>query len=162
MMIRRAFRYWMFIASVALPIWPLIGWAVFGDSGWEFLGLIVAMPILFLALLAVSLLILARPEVRAGTGVSWPDVAVLTAWHVAVIGFGLFGASSSLFAVLGVVAGLAAFWLAIWELVRGAARRTRATFAEFERLAQQSPAGAPRRPDDGGEFIVIEEHPRRP
>jgi len=156
MIIRRAFRYWMLIAAVALPIWPLIGWSIFSQGGWAFLGLVVAMPILFVAMAAVDLLIYMRPAVRRTGALSWIDVGILALWHALIIAFGFFGATASLFAVLGVCAGVAAFWLSIWQLIRDAARRTRETLAEFERIASRPSPG----PVDGGEVIVIEERNR--
>ncbi|SFN52487.1 hypothetical protein [Mycetocola miduiensis] len=158
MILRRAFRIWMLIAAVALPIWPLVGWGIFGGGGWQFLVLIIAMPILFITMAAVAGLIWARPTVRRERAVSWLDVGILTLWHASVIGFGLFGPSSNAFAVLGVLAGLAAFWVVLWEFFTDARDRARETMAEFERMAarptRRSTAPLAR---DGEELIVIEE-----
>lgn len=158
MIIRRAFRIWMVIAAVALPIWPLIGWGLFGGGGWQFVALLFSMPILFLAMLAVAGLVWARPTVRRQKAVSWLDVGIVTLWQVCVIGFGLFGPSSNAFAVLGVIAGLAAFWVVLWEFFTDARERARETLADFEQMAarptvRQNP-GLIR---DGEELIVIEE-----
>ncbi len=154
MIVRRAFRPWMFIASIVLPIWPLIGWGIFGGGGWEFIGLVIAMPILFLALTAVSLLIYARPTVRREKAVAWWDILILTLWHVFIIGFGLFGPNTSTFAVLGVLAGIVAFWYSVWAFFTDAARRARETLAEFEQMATAPTVG--RVPP--GSSTVSEEH----
>ncbi|MCS4275761.1 hypothetical protein M2390_000922 [Mycetocola sp. BIGb0189] len=168
MFVRRVFLRWMFLAVVVLPLWPLLGWVIFdgNNNGWDFLGLLFAMPILFIALLAVTLLIYGRAQVRRQRALEWGDVAVLAIWHATIIGFGIFGSSMALFGVLGVIAGLGALWYSIWRLFREAAVRTREAMAEFERLAQQQP-GVPGQPgtsaprfEDDGEYIVIEERPR--
>ncbi|AWB86738.1 hypothetical protein C3E77_08970 [Mycetocola zhujimingii] len=153
----------MLIASVALPIWPLIGWGIFGGGGWEFVGLVIAMPILFLALAAVSLLIYARPTVRREKAVNWWDVLVLTLWHVFIIGFGLFGENTTTFAVLGVLAGIAAFWYSVWAFFKDAAKRARETLAEFEQMATaptigRVPPGATGVASE--QVIIVRENPR--
>ena len=163
MIIRRVFRTWMVIAAVVLPIWPLIGWGIFGGGGWAFLGLLISMPILFVAMMGVAGLIWARPTVRKERAVSWPDVGVLALWQACVIGFGLFGPASNLFALVGVLAGLGAFWLVLWEFFTDARDRARETLAEFEQMAQRptvrdNPAGI----RDGEELIVIREKPIEP
>lgn len=148
----------MLIAAVVLPIWPLVGWGLFGGGGWEFLVLIVSMPILFLTMAAVAGLIWARPTVRRERAVSWLDVGVLTLWHACILGFGLFGPASNGFAVVGVLAGLAAFWVASWEFFTDARKRAQETMAEFERIATRPTMGrtAPLA-RDGEELIVIKE-----
>jgi uncharacterized membrane protein YuzA (DUF378 family) len=158
MILRRAFRIWMLIAAVALPIWPLVGWGIFGGGGWQFLVLIIAMPILFVTMAAVAGLIWARPTVRREKAVSWLDVGVLTLWQACVIGFGLFGPASDAFAVLGVLVGLAAFWVVLWEFFTDAKKRAKETMAEFERMAAR-PSVRRNAPlaRDGEELIVIKE-----
>ncbi|GHD38662.1 hypothetical protein D9V29_06990 [Mycetocola manganoxydans] len=162
MILRRVFRSWMFIAAVVLPIWPLIGWGIFGGGGWEFLVLIISMPVLFIAMLTVAGLIWARPTVRREKAVSWYDVGALTLWQASVIGFGLFGPASNAFAVLGVLAGIATFWLVLWEFFTDAKKRARETLAEFEQMAAR-PTLRPNRPrGDAEEIIVIQETRDRP
>ncbi|HEV7848089.1 MAG TPA: hypothetical protein VGO88_02035 [Mycetocola sp.] len=158
MILRRAFRTWMFIAAVALPIWPLVGWGIFGGGGWEFLVLMIVMPVLFVTMLIVAGLIWARPAVRRAAAVSWLDVGVLSLWQACVIGFGLFGPSSNLFAVVGVLAGIAAIWVVSWEFFTDAKKRAKQTMAEFERIATR-PRMRPNAPlaRDGEELIVIKE-----
>jgi hypothetical protein len=163
MLIRRAFRRWQYIAVVALPVWLAVGWAIFGGGGWGTLGLVFAVPIAFIALGVVALLVNVRPTVREERAVSWVDVGVIGAWHAAIIGTGVYGASATLFGVFAILLAIAAFWLAIWQLVGDGARRVQASMAEFERLAaqQQAPgvrpdAGSARRPpDDGGDDVII-------
>jgi hypothetical protein len=151
----------MLIAAVVLPIWPLVGWGIFGGGGWQFLVLVIAMPILFVTMAIVAGLIWARPTVRREKAVSWLDVGVLSLWQACVIGFGLFGPSSNAFAVLGVLAGLAAFWVVSWQFFTDARKRARETMAEFERMAARPTMrpGTPNAPiaRDGEELIVIRE-----
>ncbi|ROR81495.1 hypothetical protein SAMN06295974_0731 [Plantibacter flavus] len=169
MIIRRAFYYWRFAAIFVLPAWPFVGWGLFGESGWSLFGLFIAMPILAIALAAIAFLISARASVRTTKLVSWMDAGLLTLWHVTIICFGSFSSGVALWAVLGVVASLAAFWGVIAQLISETARRARETMAEFERMAAAAGPGTvpgsaippqPRfdpGPIDGGEFIVIEE-----
>lgn len=155
----------MFLAVVLLPLWPLLGWIIFDGNrnGWDFLGLLFAMPVLFVALLTVSLLFYGRAQVRRQRALEWADVAILAAWHISIVGFGFFGESMAVFGFLGIVIALGALWYGIWRLFREAALRTREAMAEFERLAQQqsgAPGNTAPRFDDDGEYIVIEERPR--
>lgn len=157
-MLRRAFYYALFPAVVVLPAWTLIGWGVFGHGGWGLLGLVIAAPLMAIALLAVALLIVLRPGVRRARAVSWIDVGMLAVWYACLIGFGFFGLTTTLFAVLGVAAALTAFWLALWQLLRAGARSVRSTMEEFERQAAQLSAAPGRAPTvDGGEVIVVRE-----
>ncbi|RXZ48052.1 hypothetical protein [Agromyces binzhouensis] len=167
MLIRRGFYRWQFAAAIVLPVWLLIGYAIFGSSGWGVLGLMFATPVAFVMLGVVALLVAARPDVRREKAVAWSDVAVLGAWHLLIIAAGFYGPTGITFAVLAMVGGIAAFWYAIWRLLRDGARRVRATMDEYERLvAEGSPAqgvggDARRAPaDDAGEVIVIREERR--
>ncbi len=171
MFLRRAFFSWLGPAAVVLPIWLGIGWAVFGGGGWGTLGLVVVVPVAAVALAIVALLVRIRPAVRAERAASWIDVGVVGAWHAVIIGIGFYGATATVFGVLAILVGVAAFWIAIWQLVRDGARRVQATMNEFERLAAQqagaaglradaSDTGPRRRPpfDDGdGDVIVVPE-----
>ena len=60
--------------------------------------------------------------------------------------------------MLGILLGLAMFWVSLWELLVETRARVQLTFDAYERAAQPDQAG---RPDpgfvDGGEYIVIEE-----
>lgn len=168
MLVRRVFQRWQMMAVVVLPVWLAVGWAIFGRGGWGTLGLVIVVPVAFLLLGIVALLVSVRPTVRQQRAVSWTDVGVLSAWHLAIIATGFYGASASLFGVLAILLAIAAFWLAVWQLVTDGANRVKASMAEFERLAAehqgggQSAAAGPttpgaRRPpfDDGGDDVII-------
>lgn len=170
MLIRRAFLRWLVAAAVVLPIWLGIGWAIFGGGGWGALGLVIVVPVAFIALAVIALLVSIRPTVRAQRAASWTDVAVIGAWHAAIIGIGFYGPGATFFGVIAILLAIAAFWSAVWQLVSDGARRMQATMNEFERLAAQQAgaaagpdaAGRPpgRRPpfDDGdGEVIIVPE-----
>lgn len=168
MLFRRLFLRWVFVAPVVMPLWTVIGWAIFGSGGWSTLGLLITVPAEFLALLVIALIVNARPTVRAERAVSWTDVWVLGGWHLLLIASGCYGGTSVLFGMLALLAAVVAFWASIWQLVRDGARRMQATMAEYERLAGQQAAGrtgavpdAPSsRPpfDDGdGDVIVVHE-----
>lgn len=172
MLIRRAFYRWQFIAAVALPVWLLIGYAIFGSSfgssGWGVIGLMFAAPIAFISLGVVALIVAARPDVRRAKAVDWADVAVLGAWHLLIVAAGVYGPTGITFAILAMVGAIAAFWYAVWRLLSDGARRVRATMEEYERIASSGgmpgagvrgaggAAGAGRAAD-GGEVIVIRE-----
>jgi hypothetical protein len=66
MWLRRAFFGWLIPAAFLLPLWLLIGWAVFNAGGWAFLWvLFLAIPGVFLWQLLLTLLVRARGTVRA-------------------------------------------------------------------------------------------------
>lgn len=164
MIIRKAFYWWLFPSAVVLPAWLLVGWAAFSEgSGWSFLGLLVLCPILFIAMLVVGGIVMARRSVRQSRAVSWYDVVLFGLWHVAIIAFGFFphGVSGWL-AVAGILLFVALFWVSLWELLTETRARVQETFAAYERAAQPRQV---RYPDsrgrgdaiDGGEYIVIEE-----
>lgn len=153
MLIRRAFLRWLVAAAVVLPIWLAVGWAVFGGGGWGTLGLVLTVPIAFIALGVIALLVWARPTVRAERAVSWTDVGVIGAWHLSIIGIGFYGQGATIFSVLAILLAIAAFWVALWQLVSDGARRMQATMSEFERLASQQ-AGSTMPPDAQGEMPV--------
>ncbi|KZE90382.1 hypothetical protein AVP42_03027 [Agromyces sp. NDB4Y10] len=165
MLIRRAFYRWQFIAAIVLPVWLLIGYAIFGSSGWGVIGLMFAAPIAFVSLGVVALVIAARPDVRRAKAVDWADVAVLGVWHLLIIAAGVYGPTGITFAILAMVGAIAAFWYAVWRLLSDGARRVRATMEEYERLASSGRApgagipGQARTPraEDGGEVIVVRE-----
>ena len=169
MLIRRAFYRWQFLAAIILPVWLLIGWAIYGSgSGWGVVGLLLVVPIAFITLGVVALIIAARPAVRAAKAVSWIDVAVLAVWHGLIIATGFYGPGATTFAVLAIVGAIAAFWISIWQLFGDSARRLRATMSEFERLAAQQQRGemgqsSGSRPFEGGdeEIIIIRESTER-
>lgn len=165
MLIRRAFYRWQFIAAIALPVWLLLGYAIFGSSGWGVIGLMFATPIAFISLGVVALIVAARPDVRRLKAVDWADVAVLGVWHLLIIAAGFYGPTGITFAILAMIGAIGAFWYAVWRLLSDGARRMRATMEEYERIAYSGGtpgaglSGDPgeRRPDDGGEVIVIRE-----
>jgi hypothetical protein len=171
---RRAFFYWQFVAAVVLPLWVLIGRGLFGAAvGWQFLLLVVLMPLLSIAMFAVGGLTAARKEVRRLRAVAWLDVAVIGAWHVAILALGFFlvdsnaggdGGSSAFTRVAGqdverlssalanasgalvVVLAVAAFWVAVWQFVRETRARVKSAIETIERDARWvNPDGLPSR-----------------
>jgi hypothetical protein len=110
----------------------------------------VVVPVSAVALAIVALLVRVRPAVRAERAASWIDVGVVGAWHASIIGIGFYGVSATIFAVLAILLGVAAFWVAVWQLVTDGARRVQATMSEFERLAAQQTGTAGLRPDASG------------
>lgn len=153
MFVRRAFFYWQTAAAVVLPVWLLVGWALWGESYGGLLGIALAAPVLVVAVLIVVGLTVARRSVREKKAVSWLDVGILTFWHAMLIGLGFFGPATEWFVVLGVIGAVGAFWSSIWQLVRETRARFRAAFDDIQRTA-----GAPgirQTPIDAGELIVL-------
>ncbi len=170
MLVRKAFFYWQFAAAVVLPTWLVIGWPIFGAGGWGVLGVFFGAVLLGFSLLAVSLLIYARRDARASRAVSWPDVGVLAVWHALIIAVGFYAEVAPLLSILVILAGVAAFWLAAWELYTAARRRVRAVMDEIELVAQAADPLRPQVPGRPGgatayrdpSVIVIPEKPTNP
>ncbi len=153
LVVRRIFFVEQFVAAVALPLWLLTGYAVFGSSAGTFVAVALLAPVLVVAELALAGVVVSRRSVRLARAVSLPDVGLLAAFHLAVIGAGFFSPASVWFAVIAVAAAIAAFWFAVMESTREAAQRVRETWDSLG-LPRRAPA-APRGPIDAGEYIVI-------
>ncbi|MBH0023706.1 MFS transporter [Salinibacterium sp. NSLL150] len=153
MMIRRAFYYWQFIAVLVLPVWVLIARGIYGSSvGWDFVLFLILCPILAFALLAIAGLTVARKSVRDSKSVSWIDAGLLTVWHAAIIIYGFVDAPFP--AALIVIVAIAAFWIALWQLVTETRNRFTSLVEGFERDAQR-----PTHPGeklDNGRVIILE------
>ncbi|TFD11806.1 hypothetical protein E3T35_08435 [Cryobacterium sp. TMT1-2-2] len=178
MIIRRAFYHWQFIAAGALPLWLLVGSAIFGSGAWAVLGIFFGAVLIGLGLLLVALVIYARKEVRETRAVSYADVGVLALWHLLIIAIPFSTDAAGWLSVLVIIGGLAVFWFAVWELFAAARRRMRAMVDLVEQQARgqsaqgrSAPAG-PQHPLPGRgapfgrpgtpETIIIEEKRDRP
>ena len=150
MPIRRGFFVWQFVAVAALPIWVLLGYALWGASLGGLLGVALLVPLILVAELGLALLFSARTDVRRSRALDWPAVGVLAAFQLGVIGFGFFGPGSAWFGLLAVAAAIGGFWLAGRLLVTDVRMRVRATMAGFG-----APVPTSRTPIDKGEYIVI-------
>lgn len=157
MSVRKAFYWWQLAAIVVLPVWILLGWAIWGSATSSFLSIALTAPFLVVALLVVTGMIMSRRSVRTAKAVSLLDVGVLAIWHAMIIGLGFFGISANLFGVLAVAAGIVAFWASAWEILDETRRRVRAV---FDAAVQQSDrilrTPASRSPINAGEYIVIQ------
>ncbi|QEO10573.1 MFS transporter [Protaetiibacter larvae] len=155
MVVRRVVYRLLFPLAFVLPLWVLIGHGILVDGlGWGFVGALVVSPILFLALLVIGGLIVWRPGVRQAAAVSWGDAGVLAAlWAVlAATGF----VTHPGLVVAAVVLVLAAFWLALWQLVTEGRRRVRAVMDDIDATTRGARASVPQqRPVDIGEVIVV-------
>lgn len=163
MLFRRAF-YWVQLAAViALPLWIVVARAL-SSGGLGALDVLVFLswPALALAMIAVIGITWARKSVRATKTLSWLDVAALSAWYLIAIAFGAFIALSSELGVgltggLLLLASIAVFWVAGWQLVNAARQRVRTVLAGFDYTA--IPAGeyeATRSARGDGDVIRIE------
>ncbi|WP_104084350.1 MFS transporter [Cryobacterium sp. Y11] len=143
MIIRRAFYHWQFIAAGALPLWLLVGSAIFGSGAWAVLGIFFAAVLIGFGLLLVALLFYARKEVREARALSYADVGVLALWHALIIAVPLSTDAAGWLSVLVIIGGIAVFWFAVWELFGSAKRRMRAMVDLVEQTArgQSAPAG---------------------
>ncbi|WP_345802795.1 MFS transporter permease [Microbacterium sp. AZCO] len=122
MWVRRAFFSWLIPAAFLLPLWLLVGWAVFRAGGWAFLWvLFLAIPIVFFGQLILTLLVRARGTVRAERAVSWWDVLGFSAWHLLIISLGFYNPAWWAPAmVVTIIVGVGLFWLTLWQLWREA------------------------------------------
>ena len=157
MLVRKAFYWWQLAAIIVLPVWILLGWAIWGSATSSFLSIALTAPFLVVALLVVTGMIMSRRSVRTAKAVSMLDVGVLAVWHAMIIGLGFFGISANLFGVLAVAAGIVAFWVSAWEILDETRKRVRAVFdaavLQSDRIIR-TPGS--RSPIDAGEYIVIQ------
>ncbi len=158
MVLRRAFFRWLLPAAFVLPLWMIVGWAIFGRSGWGLLWvLIMAVPSVFVGQLLLTLLTRSRPSVRAERAVSWWDVAGFTAWHGLTIAVGCFIDGAFPWLLTGaIVAVLALFWLQLWQLwneARGTGIRMRETITWSSVSSRDSHAET----SDPADVIIVEE-----
>jgi hypothetical protein len=160
MVYRRALFYAMLGAVVVLPVWLLISRGlIFTDTGWDFVGYLVLAPILGVALGIVAGVVWARKSVRATRAVSPLDAVVLTAWYLSIVVYGASGDETvaAVVAVIGVLLAVAAFWAAVWQLVRETRTRIQNIVTTFERQAM--PPSGPGLRQGGGSGPVIRIEP---
>ncbi|MDX2375574.1 MFS transporter permease [Microbacterium sp. LRZ72] len=122
MWVRKAFFVWLVPSAFVLPLWLVVGWAVFQPSAWVFLWvLFIAVPSVLVGQLVLTLLIRMRPAVRSERAVSWWDAAGITLWHGLTIAVGFYAPAWFVPAlVAAIAAGLALFWVSIWQILRDA------------------------------------------
>ena len=162
MWIRQAFFRWLLPSAFLLPLWLLIGLAVF-QGGWSILWvLLIAMPSVFVGQLLLTLLTRSRPSVRAERALSWWDVAGFGLWHALTIAVGFFidGAFGWLLAA-AIVVGIGLVWLQLWQLwneARGSGARIRETIS----WSTMTPPRAETTQTSVHEVIVVRETDDRP
>ncbi|WP_144718594.1 hypothetical protein [Agrococcus jejuensis] len=106
---RRAFLPIMIASVVVLPVWVLVGRALFGAPlAQAILPLALLTPLLAVQIGAVAGLTFARKEVRGPRAVTWHDVRVIGPWLLAIVVLGMLvvdgtgaGAASALTALVG-------------------------------------------------------------
>jgi hypothetical protein len=150
MPIRRAFFVWQFVAAAVLPLWVLLGYALWGSGLSGLFGMALLAPLLVIAELGLAVLFTTRASVRRSRALDWPAIGVLALFHAAVIGLGFFGPASAWFGVVAVAAALGGYWLAVYSLVREVRARMRSTLASLG--YQPRPE---QRPLEAGEYVVI-------
>jgi hypothetical protein len=151
MALRRAFFAWQFAAAAVLPLWLLLGYAVWGASVGGLLSVVLLAPVVLVVELGLALLFSARSGVRRSRTLDLPAVGVLAAYQIGVIGFGFFGPGSAWFGLLATVAAIGGFWFGGRLLVRDVRSRVQETVSGFGR----PPQAPSRAPIDAGEYIVI-------
>ncbi|PPI48144.1 hypothetical protein [Rathayibacter iranicus] len=156
---RRAFGSWQFPAAIVLPLWILVGYGLFGgSSGWTVLGLVIALPILSVALAVVASIVAFRVTVRPTRTPAWGDVAAVGAWHLSLVALGFFPPGAWALGVLSVALGVAAFWHSTWRFVTDA----RATLLAFAAASTEHSEATtlrvdgfdPERPQDGQTIVL--------
>lgn len=160
MWLREAFFRWLLPAAFLLPLWLVVGWIIFGRSGWSLLWvLLMAAPAVFAGQLILTLLTRSRPSVRAERALSWRDVLGFTVWHVLTVSVGLFVDGAFGWLLTGaIVAAVGLFWLQLWQLwneARGSGLRIRETMSWSG--PREDPPAERAQPD----VVVIEERQRR-
>lgn len=153
MVLRRAFYHWMFPAAFLLPLWMFAGGVIFGHGAGAVLWVIIAIPSLFVGQLVLTLLLRARPSARRTQAVSWWDLGGFTTWHLLTIAIGFFPTGWGYLLLLAIAAGVALFWLMLWQLwdeARGTLR-TVSTAGGASAVFSHEPS-AP----DRGVFVVHE------
>lgn len=106
---RRAFLPIMLVSVVVLPVWVLVGRALFGAPlAQAMLPLALLAPLLAVQIAAVAGLTFARKEVRGPRTVTWHDVRVVGPWLLGIVVLGLLvvdgsgsAAASALTALVG-------------------------------------------------------------
>jgi hypothetical protein len=83
--------------------------------------------------------------------VGWVDVAVLAVWHLAIIAFGFY--ATGWLATIVVLAAVAGFWIALWQLFAETRNRVRGVIAGFEESTKYDPQ-SPRKSQDGRVIIL--------
>ena len=157
MWLRRAVFRWLLPAAFLLPLWLVVGWAVF-QGGWAILWvLFIAVPSVLVGQLALTLLTRSRPSVRAERAVSWLDVAGFTAWHALTVAVGCFidGAFGWLL-IAAILVGLGLVRLQVWQLwaeLRGSGVGIRETVTRSQVRPGSERATTSRQP----EVIIVEE-----
>ena len=151
---------WLFPAAFVLPLWLLVGWAVFNASGWALLWvLLLATPSVFVGQIVFALLVRARPSARAARAVSWRDIAGFGLWHALTIALGFYPqAWFGLLLGAAIVVAIAMVWLLLgqlWSEARGSGILTVRTSGP---AASEAPPFAERTADHG-RVIVVEEFP---
>lgn len=153
MALRRAFFAWQFAAAAVLPLWLLLGYAVFGASVGGFLSVVLLAPIVLVVELALAALFSARARVRRERALDGSAVGVLSAFQLGVIGIGFFGPATAWFGLLAAVAAIGGFWLGSRLLARDVRSRVQETMSAFGRPPQPQRGALP--PIDAGEYVVV-------
>lgn len=161
MWLRRAFFHWLIPAAFLLPIWLIVGWAVFQGGAAAFLWvLFIAVPSVFFGQLVLTLLVRARPTVRAERAVSWWDVAGFGTWHALTVFVGFFGAWFPLLLVGAIVVALAIFWSSLWQLwseARSGTGRIVLRYSETDRIGTDGVRAQRESRRSDGDVIVLSE-----
>ncbi|MGO3884992.1 MAG: hypothetical protein ACTJHU_01730 [Mycetocola sp.] len=153
MTLRRALYRWMWIACLVLPGWTLLGWMLFSRGGWALAGALVAIPLLFIALIAAASVTALRPDVRQSRALSSTDAVLLVVWHASIVLFGTFSVDPGWSISAMILIGLVVFWSAVWRLVSAVRRKAAEFSAEYEQM--RTPPPVKPSPDWQGEMIVI-------
>ncbi len=137
MRFRRFFFYLQFWAIAVLPLWLLIGRGIqLAGPGWGLVALLVATPILSLALLVILGLTMARKSVRRSRMLSRTDVLTLSAWYLSLIFLGLVAQPITI--IVAVIVGLAVFWIMVWQLLAETRDRISMTLGRFDSIRVES------------------------
>lgn len=149
MALHRVLRTWWFAAAGVLPLWLLVGYAVWGSSVGGLLAVVLVAPVVLLVELGLALLFTAGARVRR-TRVPDPlSIVLVSAFQAGVVGFGFFGPATAWFALLAAAAAIGGFWYGGRRLAGDVRTRVREVLAPLQRPRVD------RTPIDAGEYVVV-------
>lgn len=155
MLARRVVYRLLFPAAVVLPVVLFIGRGIVFGDGWDAAGFLILAPVLFVSLAVIAALVHWRPGVRGERAVSVADAVALPALWALLIATSF--VTHPALAAVTVVALLAVFWFAVWQLIAEGRRRIRAVMDDVDATLAGARASVPQRPQptDIGEVIVV-------
>lgn len=132
MVVRRGMFWWQIAATFAVPIWLVIGRAVFIGTGIPTIAVALLCP----AIVAFSLLLvflgLARVSVRKLHALSWIDCILIAVWHGLLIATGFMTSAAPFLLSLALMLAIVIFWVYVGEWFVETKRRVKAGWDQLQ------------------------------